>query len=133
MGESSRSRRRRRPSRSRRSLRAESHSAAVADAHEDAEADIPVDPLIPADATELIDDADALAGLIDEVREEGIYAFDTEFIGEESYVPQLCLLQVSTPTRLVLVDPMDGLDVTGLWELIADPDVRTLVHAGQPS
>ena len=103
----------------------------MADAQDHSESEIPTDPLIPAETSELIDDPERLAALVEEVREAGIYAFDTEFIGEESYVPQLCLLQVSTPTRLVLVDPMDGLDVTALWELIADPEVRTLVHAGQ--
>ena len=30
---------------------------------------------------------------------------DTEFVGEESYRPELCLIQVSTPARLIVIDP----------------------------
>ncbi|MFW5740185.1 MAG: hypothetical protein ACOC1F_07450, partial [Myxococcota bacterium] len=37
-------------------------------------------------------------------------AFDTEFIGEETYVPRICLVQVATAERLWLLDPLAGLD-----------------------
>ncbi|MHC5004165.1 MAG: ribonuclease D, partial [Planctomycetota bacterium] len=29
-----------------------------------------------------------------------------------------------------LIDPLEGVDLTGIWELIADPALRTIVHAG---
>ena len=34
-----------------------------------------------------------------------VLGFDTEFIGEESYHPKLCLIQVVTDERLFLIDP----------------------------
>lgn len=64
------------------------------------------------------------------IREAGAFAYDTEFIGESTYVPQLCLIQLSTRSMLWLVDPFEVPDLTPIWELIADEDVTTLVHAG---
>ena len=32
-------------------------------------------------------------------------AFDTEFVGEDTYRPDLCLVQVATPEKLYLLDP----------------------------
>ncbi|MBK9126954.1 MAG: ribonuclease D [Phycisphaerales bacterium] len=58
-------------------------------------------------------------------------AFDTEFIRDETYDAILCLVQVSTPSSVVLVDPTSGLDLSPFWDLVADPDVVTIVHAGK--
>jgi ribonuclease D len=69
--------------------------------------------------------------MLDHLRGAGVFAFDTEFISEMSYHPRLCLVQVATPERLALIDPIAGLDVTPFWELVADPGVLKLVHAGQ--
>jgi ribonuclease D len=60
----------------------------------------------------------------------GLFAYDTEFIGERSYFPRLCLIQLASTTRLVLVDPLAPLDLQPLWKLIADPAIETIVHAG---
>lgn len=60
-----------------------------------------------------------------------MFGFDTEFIGEDSYHPHLCLIQVATAERLYLIDPL-GLDnLDAFWELMADPDRVTVVHAGR--
>jgi ribonuclease D len=58
-------------------------------------------------------------------------AFDTEFIGEETYYPRLCLIQVGTRDRVFLVDPFEFEDLTPLLSLLASPDRTTLVHAGR--
>ena len=49
------------------------------------------------------------------------FGLDTEFVGEDSYHPRLCLIQVATPERLFLIDPftIDSLD--DFWKLIVDP------------
>lgn len=60
-----------------------------------------------------------------------LFGFDTEFIGEESYRPRLCLVQVATPDRLFLIDPLALENLTPFWELVADPDRVTVVHAGR--
>jgi len=60
----------------------------------------------------------------------GWLAFDTEFVGEDQYRPEVCLIQVAIDGLCVLVDPLNGLDVKPFWELIADEKILVLVHAG---
>jgi ribonuclease D len=74
---------------------------------------------------------DELAALAEHVRTEGCFAYDTEFITEQTYVPRICLVQVATPHRIAVVDPLAGLDLAPVWELVADPDLETIVHAGE--
>lgn len=58
-------------------------------------------------------------------------AFDTEFVSEHTYRPELCLLQVATAKRLVAVDTLQVRELTPFWELLASPDRETIVHAGR--
>jgi ribonuclease D len=88
-------------------------------------------PMVPAGLPDLVDTAADLARLLDALRAAGSFGFDTEFIGEQSYIPRLCLIQVSLTNRLALIDPLADLDVTPFWELVCDPAVEKIVHAGQ--
>jgi hypothetical protein len=54
-----------------------------------------------------------------------------EFICEESFRPRICLVQVATPERVALIDPLEGVDPRPIYEVAADPAVTTLVHAGE--
>src|SRR5262249_10911389 len=54
-----------------------------------------------------------------------------EFVGEETYHPQLCLVQVATPTRLFLLDPLQLTDLSSFWPLLHDPNRVVVVHAGR--
>ena len=74
-------------------------------------------------------DQDVVA-MIDHIREAEQFAFDTEFIGEETYIPHLCLLQLATREQLFLVDPFAVKDLDPIWSMLADPDIETIVHAG---
>jgi ribonuclease D len=60
-----------------------------------------------------------------------IIGFDTEFVGEETYHPRLCLVQVATPDRLFLIDPMSVGALDDFWRLIVDPERVVVVHAGR--
>ena len=91
---------------------------------------IPDHPLICQDQAVLIEDNDSLAQLVAHVREVGEFAYDTEFIGEASFYPQLCVIQIATSQKVGLVDPLCDVDLTPIWQLIADPQIKTLVHAG---
>ena len=71
-------------------------------------------------------------------RERGRLGIDTEFMSEGRYRALLCLVQVvvddpSEPggTRIVLIDPLKGVDVTPLAERLADPEVEVVLHAGR--
>ncbi len=109
--------------------RAQAHASAHAE--DAAPQAIPRHELIPHNKPAVITDAAGLAGLIEELRAAGSFAYDSEFIGELSYVPRLCLIQVATAQRVTLIDPLTGLDLTDFWALICDPAVEKIVHAGQ--
>lgn len=81
---------------------------------------------------ELVVDQRGLEKVIQLLREEGSFGYDSEFIGEHSYYPELCLIQVSTAKQVALIDPLAPLDLTAFWRLLADASVEKVVHAGQP-
>ena len=58
-------------------------------------------------------------------------ALDTEFVSEHTYRPELCLIQVSTPQRLAMIDAMVVQDVRPFWQAVVDGDHETIVHAGR--
>lgn len=74
----------------------------------------------------------ALLELIARLRAAGSFAYDSEFIGELTYLPKLCLIQTSTTREITLIDPMSReIDLRPFWELVADPAVEKITHAGQ--
>src|SRR2546421_9369338 len=109
--------------------RSRSHDSAHAETQLP-EAKIPHHPLIPRNAPELIATQEALAALIAELRSSGRFAYDSEFIGELTYRPKLCLIQVASAQRVSLIDPLAELDLSNFWELICDPSIQKIVHAG---
>jgi ribonuclease D len=60
-----------------------------------------------------------------------VVAFDTEFVGEDAYRPELCLLQVATLERLFVIDPFGCGPLDAFWHLLLDPARTTVVHAGR--
>ena len=59
------------------------------------------------------------------------FGFDTEFVGEDSYHPRLCLVQVATPEGLFLIDPLTAGSLDEFWRLVVDPARVVVVHAGR--
>ena len=57
--------------------------------------------------------------------------FDTEFVGEDTYHPHLCLVQVATQQRLYLIDPLTAGPLDQFWNLITDASRQIVVHAGR--
>lgn len=111
--------------------RARSHETAHAD-HSPAQADAQIDhPLVPKGPPVVIREESSLAVLLDRLRAHGRFAYDSEFIGELTYVPRLCLVQVALPEQVSLIDPLSGIDLRPFWGLIADERVEKIVHAGQ--
>lgn len=64
------------------------------------------------------------------LREARRFGLDLEFVREKSYFPQICLVQLSANGEEALVDPLAGLDLSLLKDLIADAAVVKIVHAG---
>jgi len=87
--------------------------------------------MVPEATATLVEDAAGLQAAITHLEDHDVIAFDTEFIGEETYYPRLCLVQVGTRNHVFLVDPFAVEDLSPLFETIASPDRATLVHAGR--
>lgn len=69
-------------------------------------------------------------------RTSGRIALDTEFMGEGRYRTLLCLVQVAVEEgaageRIAIVDPLAGELDGALAELIEDPAVEVVLHAGR--
>src|SRR5262245_34913464 len=58
-------------------------------------------------------------------------AFDTEFVSEHTYRPQLCLVQLAAEGELAVIDPLAVGEMTPFWEALASPGRETIVHAGR--
>ncbi len=61
-------------------------------------------------------------------------ALDTEFVGEDSFVPKLELIQVATERTAAIIDfpaVQDAGSLDAFWEILCDPAVQKVVHAGR--
>ncbi|HVU88943.1 MAG TPA: ribonuclease D [Pirellulales bacterium] len=58
-------------------------------------------------------------------------AFDTEFVSEDTYRPQLCLVQVAAAGRLAVIDPLKVQNLQPFWAVLAEGGHETIVHAGR--
>ncbi|HRF39781.1 MAG TPA: ribonuclease D [Saprospiraceae bacterium] len=56
---------------------------------------------------------------------------DTEFVGEKRFVTLLCLIQVSTPNGNYIIDPLQLNDLGPFLQLIQDPAILKITHAGE--
>lgn len=113
------------------SHRARAHDSAHEGNGDESGTSPPHHPLVPAGPAALITTDEQLAELIGRLRAAGSFAYDSEFIGETSYFPRLCLIQAATAEGVALVDPLADIELRPFWELIADEAVEKIVHAGQ--
>jgi ribonuclease D len=59
-------------------------------------------------------------------------AVDTEFMREQTFWPQLCLIQLATPSDALIVDPLArDIDLRPFWELMANDRVMKVFHAAR--
>ncbi len=56
--------------------------------------------------------------------------FDTEFVGEKTYIPVLCLIQVVAGDDIFLIDTLRIKDLGKLLTIIENPEVLKITHAG---
>ena len=94
---------------------------------------LPISPLAkPAHVThDTITTPKQLDALCCRLADAGTIGFDTEFVSEDTYHPQLCLVQVVTTDTMAVVDAIALEDLTPFWTLLADRDHQTIVHAGR--
>ena len=73
-----------------------------------------------------------LAALCSRLSLEPFIAVDTEFMRETTYYPKLCLIQVAGPDEGAVIDPLaPGMDLQPLLDLLADPTLMKVFHAGR--
>src|SRR5688500_6393460 len=68
----------------------------------------------------LITKTDELAKLVDRLSTQPFIAVDTEFMRENTYWPELCLLQVASSEEAAAIDPMGDLDLAPILELMVE-------------
>ncbi len=75
--------------------------------------------------TDLIDTCARLA-------DSDFVAVDTEFMREQTFWPELCLIQLAGPSHEAVVDPLaDDLDLEPFYGLMADERVTKVFHAAR--
>ena len=76
----------------------------------------------------------ALDDLCHALKDSARIALDTEFVGEDSFVPKLELIQIASDNRAAVID-FPAVQAAGsmdaLWEIICNPAVQKVVHAGR--
>jgi ribonuclease D len=79
----------------------------------------------------LIGEQDEFEDFCRHIREAGMVAFDTEFVSEDTYRPELCLLQFATKEQCAAADPLQLRDLSSWWEIMCDDQTEVIVHGGQ--
>ncbi|RYD62292.1 MAG: ribonuclease D, partial [Sphingomonadales bacterium] len=81
---------------------------------------------------DLIEDSASLANLCARLARKPYVCVDTEFMRENSYWPELCLIQIADDEEAAAIDPMaPGIDMTPLLDLMVNnEDVLKIFHAG---
>ncbi|WCM28856.1 ribonuclease D [Sphingomonas sp. QA11] len=80
----------------------------------------------------LITDSATLANLCTRLGQADFVCVDTEFMRENTFWPELCLIQIADVNEAAAIDPMaPGLDMTPLLDLmVRNEDVLKVFHAG---
>jgi ribonuclease D len=79
----------------------------------------------------LIADQAALEAALFRMHGAARLALDTEFMRERTYRPQLCLVQFATEADCYLIDPLAGLDLAPMYELLAQRSKLKILHAAR--
>ncbi|PSH05451.1 MAG: hypothetical protein CXZ00_01825 [Acidobacteria bacterium] len=78
-----------------------------------------------------IDSAQKLEDLLRKLSSQTVIGLDTEFISEGRYEPELCLVQLSTPEEIFIVDPVVLPDLRPMWELLTSPEREIVTVAAR--
>ena len=79
----------------------------------------------------IVETQDRLERICSEVRASRSFALDTEFVRERTFYIQLGIIQVAAEDVEAVLDPHAIRDLTPLLDLVRDPSVEKIVHAGE--
>ncbi len=80
--------------------------------------------------TPIITSQDCLLELCERLRHAEQIGIDTEFVSEDTFYPELCLIQIATREEMAVVDPQQ-VDVRPFWHLLVSGEHVTVLHAGR--
>jgi len=78
---------------------------------------------------EILTTNEQVAELAGHLAAESTIAVDLEADSMHNYQEKVCLIQVSTLERTVLIDPLTATDLSSLKPVLADPAIRKIFHA----
>src|SRR5271165_5715801 len=80
----------------------------------------------------LISTTHSLSEVCSRLATHAFVTVDTEFLRETTFWPRLCVVQLASPEEAVAIDAMaEGLDLSPLFELMANPKVTKVFHAAR--
>ena len=94
----------------------------------------------PREATGPLATSKDIAAAASMARAHGRIGIDTEFMSEGRYRALLCLVQIAVDEddsdgagpHISLIDPLEsGVDATPVAQLLADPTIEVVLHAGR--
>ena len=77
-----------------------------------------------------VTDTETLVSLVEQLRRAPAVGIDTEFMRERTYFARLCLIQIASDDVAAIIDPLAIDDLSPLLELVSDPRVVKIFHAG---
>ncbi|RCL01892.1 MAG: ribonuclease D [Candidatus Tokpelaia sp. JSC188] len=81
---------------------------------------------------DLITDIDTLKNAIDLLSQSNFVTVDTEFHRETTFWPELCLIQIASPTTIALIDPLARrIDLEPFFDLMTNRDILKVFHAAR--
>lgn len=66
------------------------------------------------------------------IKDGDFISIDTEFIREKTYYPQLCLIQIATANKAVIIDPLSkDLDLSPLANILHNANIVKVFHSAK--
>ncbi len=72
-----------------------------------------------------------LPAYCDRLSRAAVIAFDSEFVSEDTYLPDLCLVQVAADGDLAVIDARAIKELAPFWQQLAEGTHQSVVHAGR--
>jgi ribonuclease D len=91
-----------------------------------------VTEILPAyDTPTFIDTQPRLDVAVQAIGRSPVVGFDTEFVGESTYQPQLCLIQIATADQIFVIDPLAKVNLQDFWQALTEPDREVVALAAR--
>jgi ribonuclease D len=81
---------------------------------------------------EIITATESLKALCNDLARDSFVTVDTEFMREQTFWPELCLIQIAGGEREAIIDPLaDGINLKPFFDLMANKKVAKIFHAAR--